>query len=160
MYIMVNYENDYLWGEAQQRKIFPVLEKKWKSLRQQSRYAKYDALSEHVNMEIKSRKNLRCNSYPTTLLTMNKISDTTKTNVFIFNFVFDMAKDMSEIYYIEYDEEKFSKYEKKMFSRANIKADEKEYVYIPVGDLIFLHRDEYEKEKLLHLEKSISIEAN
>jgi hypothetical protein len=156
---MVNYENDYLWGEAQQRKIFPVLEKKWKALRQQPRYAKYDAISEHVNMEIKSRKNLKYNSYPTTLLTMNKISDTSKTNIFVFNFVFDMQRDMSEIYYIEYDAEKFSKYEKKMFSRANIKSDEKEYVYIPVADLTFLHRDEYEKHKCLLLEKSIAIEA-
>jgi hypothetical protein len=156
---MVNYENDYLWGEAQQRKIFPILEKKWKGLRQQPRYAKYDAVSDEINMEIKSRKNLKWNSYPTTLLTMNKISDTTKTNIFVFNFVFDMQRDMSEIFYIEYDAEKFSRYEKKMFSRANIKSDEKEYVYIPVADLTFLHRDEYEKPKCLLLEKSIAIEA-
>ena len=156
---MVNYENDYLWGEAQQRKIFPVLEKSWKGLRHQSRYAKYDAISTSVNMEIKSRKNLRCNSYSTTLLTMNKISDTSKTNIFVFNFVFDMKNNKSEIYYIEYDEEKFSKYEKKMFSRAKIESDEKEYVYIPVADLIFLHRDTYEVEKVLQLEKPIEIEA-
>jgi len=156
---MVNYENDYLWGEAQQRKIFPVLGNKWKGLRQQSRYAKYDALSNEINMEIKSRKNLKWNTYPTTLLTMNKISDTSKTNIFVFNFVFDMEKDMSEIYYIEYDEEKFSKYGRKMFSRANIKSDEKEYVYIPVEDLIFLHRDTYQLEKVLQLSKTIEIEA-
>jgi len=156
---MVNYENDYLWGEAQQRKIFPVLERKWKGLRQQSRYAKYDAINNEINMEIKSRKNLRCNSYSTTLLTMNKISDTTKTNIFVFNFVFDMQNNKSEIYYIEYDEEKFSKYEKKMFSRAKIESDEKEYVYIPVADLTFLHRDTYEVEKVLQLEKPVVIEA-
>jgi hypothetical protein len=157
---MVNYENDYVWGEAQQRKIFPALRKKWDNLRQQSRYAKYDAISEHVNMEIKSRKNLRYNSYPTTLLTMNKISDTSKANVFVFNFVFDMQRDLSEIYYIEYDAERFSRYEKKMFSRANIEADEKEYVYIPVADLTLLYRDECPKPKCLLLDKSILIEAN
>ena len=150
---MVNYEDDYLWGEAQQRRIFPTLEKKWKGLRPQSRYAKYDAISDEVNMEIKSRKNLKWNSYPTTLLTMNKISDTSKPNIFIFNFVFDMTRNKSEIYYIEYDEEKFSKYERKMFSRAQIKSDEKDYVYIPVEDLIFLHKDTYEVGKCLLLAK-------
>lgn len=149
---MVNYENDYLWGEAQQRKIFPTLNNKWNNLRPQNRYAKYDAINENVNMEIKSRKNLFKQSYPTTLLTMNKISDTTKTNIFIFNFVFDMIRNMSEIYYIEYDEKKFSKYERKMFSRAKITSDEKEYVYIPVEDLVFLHRDTDELEKVLQLE--------
>ena len=157
---MVNYENDYIWGEAQQRRIFPVLEKKWKGLRQQPRYSKYDAICNEINMEIKSRKNLRKNSYSTTLLTMNKISDTSKANIFIFNFVFDMVRDRSEIYYIEYDEEKFSKYERKMFSRANIKSDEKEYIYIPVDDLIFLHKDDEEVGKCLLLFKPQLVEAN
>lgn len=156
---MVNYEDDYLWGEEQQRRIFPVLEKQFGSLRPQPRYAKYDAVSKTINMEIKSRKNLRKNSYSTTLLTMNKISDTSKTNIFIFNFVFDMVRNKSEIYYIVYDEEKFSKYQRKMFSRAQIKSDEKEYVYIPVEDLIFLHKDNDEPEKCLLLYKPQVIEA-
>lgn len=138
---MVNYENDYIWGEKQQQKIFPILEENWKGLKEQGRYAKYDAVSETIHMEIKSRKNLRKNAYPTTLLTMNKISDTSKTNIFVFNFVFDMINNKSEIYYIEYEEEKFSKYERRMFSRANLKSDEKEYVYIPVEDLVFLYSD-------------------
>ena len=157
---MVNYENDYIWGEAQQRRIFPTLQKKWKGIKEQGRWDKYDAVSNQINMEIKSRKNLRWNSWATTLLTMNKISDTSKTNIFVFNFVFDMERNMSEIYYIEYDEEKFSKYEKKMFSRAKITADEKEYVYIPVCDLIFLHRDKDEETKKLVLEKPVLIECN
>jgi hypothetical protein len=51
----------------------------------------------------------------------------------VFNFV---KGDTNEIYYIEYDEEKFKPYERRMFSRANFKADEKEYIYIPIEDLI------------------------
>jgi len=132
---MVNYESDYLFGEKQQKRIFPILEKKWEGIVPQKRYAKYDAVSESVNIEIKSRKN-RWNSYPTTMLTMNKISDLTKTNIFVFNFVSDRKSD---IYYIEYDPDRFSKYTKTMFSRAEIESDEKEYVFIPVEDLIFLH---------------------
>ena len=69
---------------------------------------------------------------------MNKIWDTSKTNVFVFNFV---MCDRNEIYYIEYDPVKFSKYERKMFSRAQIQSDEKEYVYIPVNDLTLLYKD-------------------
>jgi hypothetical protein len=138
---MVNYENDYLWGEQQQQKIFSILEQKWEGLKSQERYSKYDAVSETIHMEIKSRKNIFKNSYPTTLLTMNKISDTTKTNIFIFNFVFDMNRDKREIYYIEYDKEKFSNYQRDMFSRANLKSDEKEYIYIPVEDLTLLYKD-------------------
>ena len=157
---MVNYENDYIWGEKQQRRIFPILKKEWKGIKEQGRWDKYDAVSMDINMEIKSRKNLRKDSWDTTLLTMNKISDTSKTNIFVFNFVFDMARNMSEIYYIEYDEEKFSKYEKKMFSRAKITSDEKEYVYIPVSDLIFLHIDTDEREKPLLLEKPLQIECS
>ena len=157
---MVNYENDYIWGEKQQRRIFPILKKEWKGIKEQGRWDKYDAVSMDINMEIKSRKNLRKDSWDTTLLTMNKISDTSKTNIFVFNFVFDMARNMSEIYYIEYDEEKFSKYEKKMFSRAKITSDEKEYVYIPVSDLIFLHIDTDEPEKPLLLEKPLQVECS
>jgi len=135
---MVNYENDYIWGEQQQKKIFPILEAKWEGLRPQGRYAKYDAINETTNIEIKSRKNAY-SAYPTTLLTMNKISDTSKTNIFVFNFV---KNDKNEIYYIEYDKEKFEPYERRMFSRANYAADEKEYIYIPIEDLILLHADE------------------
>ena len=141
---MVNYENDYLWGEKQQKRIFPILEKKWEGIVAQGRYAKYDAVSETVNIEIKSRKN-RYNAYPTTMLTMNKISDLSKTNIFVFNFVAEptvphLPRDHS-IYYIEYDPDRFSKYTKTMFSRAEIESDEKEYVFIPIEDLTLLHRD-------------------
>ena len=142
---MVNYENDFEWGQKQEQKIFPILEKTWPGLKEQERYSKYDAVSETVNIEIKSRKNLRKNSYSSTLLTMNKISDTSKTNIFVFNFVFDMKENKSEIYYIEYNKEQFRSYTKKMFSRANMKYDEKEYIYIPVEDLVFLYSDEQEK---------------
>ncbi|AIF72173.1 MAG: hypothetical protein QLV_07 [Qinghai Lake virophage] len=136
---MVNYENDYIWGEYQQRKIFPILETKWLNLEEQARNSKYDFISENVNMEIKSRTNAY-NKYPTTLLTCNKVHDLSKTNIFVFNFVYDMENDLSDIYYIEYDEAKFSKYTKQKFSRANQTWDEKDYYYIPITDLIFFYK--------------------
>lgn len=149
---MVNYENDYNWGEAQQKKIAGYLGKKWNGLIPQGRYSKYDFISEDINMEVKSRKN-RYSAYPTTLLTCNKIADTTKKNIFVFNFVYDMARDLSEIYYIEYDEDKFSKYNKDMFSRAKKAWDEKMYIYIPIEDLTFLYRENPQLPREIGLEK-------
>lgn len=129
---MVNYESDYRYGEQQQRVIFPLLEKKWNGIVAQSRYAKYDAVSDTVNIEIKSRKN-KYNAYPTTMLTMNKISDLSKTNIFVFNFT-------DGVYYIEYDD-RFKTYSKNMFSRAGIEEDEKEYIFIPIEHLTKLSHD-------------------
>ena len=134
---MVNYENDYNWGEAQQRKIMPTLKQKWNDIEEQDRWSKYDFISPSVNIEVKSRKNAY-NKYPTTLLTCNKVDDLTKKNIFVFNFIHDLKKNLSEIYYIEYDKKKFDTYQKEMFSRANIQSDEKEYYYIPIEDLTLL----------------------
>lgn len=138
---MVNYEFDYIWGEEQQVKIYKYLMNKWgEDLIPQSRFSKYDFVSPEINMEVKSRK-CSVNKYPTTLLTGNKIDDLSKKNIFVFNFVYDMVNDLSEIFYIEYDEEKFNNYKKQNFSRANKKWDEKLYYYIPIQDLTFLYRE-------------------
>lgn len=137
---MVNYESDYIWGEDQQRKIKEILSDTWDNLKEQPRYSKYDMINDEVQIEIKSRKGIRWNKYNETLLTMNKIDDTSnKRTIFVFNFVYDLALDKKEIFYIEYDREKFSRYRKAMFSRAKEEWDEKEYVYIPIQDLTFLY---------------------
>jgi len=145
---MVNYEKDYIWGEAQQKKIIPYLKKAFGDdlILTLDRWSKYDACNHNINMEIKSRKN-SYSAYPTTLLTMNKISDLSKKNIFIFNFVYDMNKNLSEIYAIEYDKKQFDTYEKRMFSRANQSWDEKEYVYIPIEDLTFIYKEEDQPEE-------------
>lgn len=136
---MVNYEDDYIFGEEQQRKIKGVLDDKWGTLKEQPRYAKYDMINEEVHIEIKSRKGIRWNKYSETLLTMNKIDEqSNKRTIFVFNFVYDLTLDKKEIYFIEYNKEKFSKYRKALFSRAKEEWDEKDYIYIPIEDLTFL----------------------
>jgi hypothetical protein len=55
-----------------------------------------------------------------------------KPVIFIFNFVDKVA-------YIEYNEESFSTYERRNFSRANLQYDQKPHIYIPVGDLKILY---------------------
>jgi len=124
---MVNYENDYQYGEQQQKHIKPLLEKHFGFLTEGQRYSKYDFENEDICIEVKSRKN-RHDAYPNTLLTANKITDTNKTIIFIFNFT-------DKIMYIKYDREQFCKYEAKMFSRSRQMWDEKIYIYIPIEDL-------------------------
>jgi hypothetical protein len=63
------------------------------------------------------------------MITRNKTTKpTSKQIVLLFNFT-------DGLYYIEYNQEQFSKYETKMFSRAKQEWDEKEHVYIPIADL-------------------------
>jgi hypothetical protein len=65
--------------------------------------------------------------YPTTMITEDKaVGD--KPIVFIFNFTDKVA-------YIEYNKDKFAKYERRNFSRANLRGDEKPHIYIPIEDL-------------------------
>ncbi len=124
---MVNFEGDYIFGEKQQEIIKPILEKTFGSLISNDRYSKYDFENDNYYIEVKTRKNSYY-TYPTTLLTCNKITNTDKTLIFIFNFT-------DGIYYIEYDEKIFNCFEKKMFSRINKKFDMKDYYYIPIDML-------------------------
>lgn len=124
---MVNFEGDYYFGEEQQQLIKPILEAKFGMLKSNDRYSKYDFENESYYIEVKTRKN-SYNTYPTTLLTSNKITKTDRSLIFIFNFT-------DGIYYIEYDEKIFNCFEKKLFSRINKKFDMKDYYYIPIDML-------------------------
>ena len=45
--------------------------------------------------------------------------------------------------------ETFKKYPKKKFSRAQIKADEKEHIFIPIQDLKIISLKEEKKQKII-----------
>jgi hypothetical protein len=63
------------------------------------------------------------------MITRNKITDTTKEQlILLFNFT-------DGLYFIQYDEELFSKFTVTNFSRADIQEDEKAHVYIPIEHL-------------------------
>jgi hypothetical protein len=66
------------------------------------RYCKYDAISPTKKFEIKSRRN-KHNTYPTTIIPVDK-SEVEGELYFVFNFE-------DGLYYIEYNEEAFEKYE-------------------------------------------------
>jgi len=122
---MVNFENDYNFGEIQETLIKKKLETKWGELIQTGRWDKYDFINNKYNIEVKSRK-CDYNNYSTTLLTCNKIvEEPNKKLYFVFNFT-------DGIYYIRYKKELFDKFDKKLFSRINQSFDMKEYIYIPI----------------------------
>ena len=128
----MHWTDSYRWGLIQQESIMPSLKKYFGDdvKATEGQYAKYDAESDKYVFEIKSRNN-KYNRYPTTMITANKITNTDKIIIFIFNFT-------DGIYYIDYNEKLFNQYEKKEFSRSNFSWDYKTYIYIPIEDLILV----------------------
>jgi hypothetical protein len=127
---MVNFEADYLQGIIHQKAVLPKLREFFKTdIREnEGRYCKYDFEDEDNVYELKSRTN-RKTQYPTTLLTCNKVTDTEgKGIIFLFKFT-------DELCYIKYDKVLFDTFERKPFSRVKDIRDEKDYYFIPVGQL-------------------------
>lgn len=131
---MVHYPNSYKFGKREEALILPILSEHFGRtiLPYEKRYAKYDFFDEEYNYEMKSRTNT-LNKYPTTMITANKVAVSDKKLIFVFNFV-----DCLGI--IEYNEERFAKYQRQMFSRAQIATDEKVHLYIPIEDLEIIKR--------------------
>lgn len=125
---MVNFENDYKFGEDQENLIKNKLETKWGGLIQTGRWEKHDFINNKYNIEVKSRK-CKYNSYPTTLLTCNKIVEEPNKKLY---FVFNFTEEINSVYYIKYKKNLFDTFEKKLFSRVNKDFDKKLYYYIPI----------------------------
>lgn len=125
---MVHYQYSYQYGKAQESKVLPLIREFFQRNIQSypETFSKHDFFDDIYNYELKSRTNTKAR-YPTTMLTYNKLVGK-KPLILLFNF-----KD--KLCYIEYDEAKFQRYEKQMFSRAGFIQDEKEHVFIPIEDL-------------------------
>lgn len=122
---MVNYETDYLYGLRSETEIKAVLEKHFGRLNTSDRYCPYDFYNDTYIIELKTRK-CAYDTYPTTMITSNKLCMApNKKLILCFKFT-------DGIYYIEYNESLFSNFERKMFSRAKLKWDEKPHAYIPI----------------------------
>lgn len=121
---MVNYEFDYQYGSKSETEVKPILEKIFGELQTGDRYSKYDFSNERYSIELKTRKN-KYDTYPTTMITKNKIVDDSKKLILAFKFT-------DGLYYIEYDKQLFDKFNTRMFSRAYQKWDEKPHIYIPI----------------------------
>lgn len=128
---MVFYPEDHRLGKAEEVIILPILNEYFgrKISAYEEQTSKHDFYCDEYNYEVKSRWNT-LKKYPTTMITLNKIAGDKKI-ILLFNFTDCLA-------YIEYSAEQFAKYEVKMFSRARIKSDEKEHIYIPIEDLTII----------------------
>ncbi len=78
---------------------------------------------------MKSRKNISYDSYATTFISEDKCRYADGNTFFVFNFVYDYAHDLSDLYCIQFDKEKF-----KNFSRKTLSNDYS-LVEIPVNCL-------------------------
>lgn len=97
-------------------------------IRIEDKYSKYDYENELCIFELKSR-NCKYDAYPTTMIAQDKILNTDKIQIFLFNFT-------DGLYYIKYSPKKFLKFEVKEFQRFDrfkyVNDIKKNYIYIPI----------------------------
>ena len=134
---MNQFKRDLSFGEQSEMEVIEVLSKAFDTeLVKNSQYASIDFASDTVEIELKSRNNEK-DKYPTTIIPKSKIDYIKKYRMmkkYIFAFRFTDG-----LYYIEFKDEVFDKYECKMYKR-NVRSGtvdkEQLYYFIPVGDLI------------------------
>lgn len=129
---MVHYKEDFKKGTKAQQEILPDVKKYFLDYNLEGdikenpdTYAKYDYECDDAVFEVKTRFDISRNTYNTTMITCDKVTEIDKAIIFIFNF-------SDEISWIQYDEELFKTFEKKLFSRAERVSDLKYHFYIPV----------------------------
>lgn len=147
---MVHWASSYTYGKAKENDILPLIRLFFKRDIQQypNQYDDFDFYDEETEYEVKSRTNTY-SKYPTTMITRNKTQkNTSKKVILLFNFT-------NGLYYIEYNKDKFSKYEIRKFSRAKVEWDEKEHIFIPIQDL---KKVEIIKEEEIQVEEQIQVE--
>ena len=132
---MSSLQADLELGEKGEKEIQHILNLKYGLTVKKTAYiySKYDFENEKYIFELKTRRNKK-NQYPTTLIGYDKLPDEKETRklIFLFNFI-------DGLYFIEYDKDKFNNYEVKNFKRnyrTGYDDKEKEYLYIPIKDLI------------------------
>jgi hypothetical protein len=124
-----NFEIDYLFGQKSELELLNLLQNYFndKKLQLTDRYAKFDLESDKINIEIKSRK-FTADKYKTTLVPYNKcILINNKKTYIVINFI-------DSVYFIEYLEDKFKKYEIKNFSRQQQQEFDLPYYYISLSE--------------------------
>jgi len=126
------FENDYKFGLSRQQIIFNKVSDKFGLDVEHItyKYSKFDYKDHknNINFELKSRK-CKYSDYPTTMIPYDKLDSNGEKIILLFDFI-------DGTYYIEYDEELFSTFEKKPFKRYdriyNHNDILKDYIYIPI----------------------------
>lgn len=130
-------KNDLIFGDQKELETLSVIKNYWlddsvvdTKTKYHTRYCKYDYENDMgTTWELKSRRCTK-NQYSTTIIPSHKIRETDNKQIFLFNFTDCTA-------YIDYDKEKFSKYNRKMVRcfRAGASSKPVEHIEIPVCDL-------------------------
>ena len=143
---MPHYHEDYLFGTANQIKIFPILKAHFgdQLMETKAQYAKYDFYTENQYFELKTRKNKK-SQYPTTLLTCNKIINLKEgeEQYFVFHFT-------DELCYIKYDKVLFDTFQRNKYSRENKVEDMTDYIFIPIDALKSIQYKKPDAYKSIH----------
>lgn len=133
---MNNLDDNLLFGEEQERKIIPILQKYFNDstlARNPNRKSVLDYIGNKPR-ELKSRR-VTSFQYTTTIIPINKI-EMTKHLEKDFIFLFENA-----LGYITYDYEKFSKYTTKMIEGKHFDGDYAVLHYlIPISDLTWIYK--------------------
>jgi len=119
-----NFQKRYAIGKASENEILPIIKQFFKDDTIQptiNKLDKYDYKSTTKNYELKTRTN-KYNDYPSTMIGLDKCLP---NSILLFKFT-------DKLTYIEYDEEKFKKYQVKLFTKYSQK---KQYIYIDILDL-------------------------
>ena len=129
--------NEYNKGKLTEEKVKPLIMEYWKNkynIKQSKntfeKFDFFDTINKTV-FELKGRFNSKL-KYSTTMINIDKVNNNNKT-IFLFNFI-------DELCYIEYNEELFNKFEKKNFCRGRAGDTDKLMFYIPITELITIHK--------------------
>jgi hypothetical protein len=116
----------YNWGREQEKKVYPLIQEYFKEniIHCTDQYSKYDFISPTYFFELKSRRN-RHNSYSTTMITCNKLKETDKELILLFNFT-------DGLYFIKYEKELFDTFFSQPFKRDEVNAYPLDHIYIPI----------------------------
>jgi hypothetical protein len=121
--------NDLEFGLAKEAEVIKRLSEFFQDdiMKTTEKFCKYDAYGKINKYEIKSRRNKK-DAYPTTIIPVHKTIE--GELIFVFNFI-------DGLYYIKYDDEKFSKYDQKDVGtyRYGAKYNPSPHYHIPVSDL-------------------------
>jgi len=132
--VIKNFKDDLKFGLEQEDKIYTRLFNYFDDniVKVKEKFSKFDYQGDTFVYEVKSRNN-KLDDYPTTLIAEDKILKN-RHQIFIFNFTDKLA-------FIKYSKKTFKKFEVKPFKR-NFRYGyndlEKNYIYIPVSELILI----------------------
>ena len=128
------FNKEFNFGTPKEAEILSILEEYFGEtfLEPENQFSAFDLYNDTTQIEIKSRRN-NYRAYPTTLIGTNKAIKTDKKQLFVFNF-------LDGIYYIQYDEERFSFWIDNFTrnSRIGLETEANKYFYIPITELTLI----------------------